>query len=100
MVATGSLCIKDPDATLWPKGIDWTDYCTERSTTITGSAWAITGTDSALTKSAETIVTGNLKTQLKLSGGTVGLTYTVTNSITTAAGGTDDRSFLVLIEQR
>ena len=100
MPNTGDLCTKDPDATQWAKGIDWTNYCTERSTTIASSTWTITGADSSLTNAADSIVTGNLKTQIKLSGGTVGITYTVTNRITTAAGGVDDRSLFVLIEQR
>jgi hypothetical protein len=94
------MCIKDPDATEFAKGHNWTNYCTERSTTIASSAWTITGPDSSLTNEADSIVTGNLKTQLKMSGGTLGATYTVTNRITTAAGGVDDRSFYVLIEQR
>lgn len=99
MANTGDLVIKDPDATEWAKGIDWTTYCTERSTTIASSTWAISGSDSDLTEDSSSIVTGNYKTQIKLSGGTAGVTYTVTNRITTAAGGVDDRSFYVLIEQ-
>jgi hypothetical protein len=99
MPKTGDLCVKDPDATQWAKGINWTNYCSERSTTISASTWAITPSGS-LSNAADSIVTGNLKTQIKLSGGTVGVEYTVTNSITTAAGGTDDRSFRVLVQHR
>ena len=68
MLPTGTMVIKDPDATSWAKGIDWTDYLTERSTTISASTWVITGPDSALTNAADSIVTGSLKTQIKLSG--------------------------------
>jgi len=100
MPNTGDLCVKDPDATELAKGINWTNYCTERSTTIASSTWTITGADSSLTNEADSIVTGSLMTQIKLSGGTLGVTYTCTNRITTAAGGVDDRSFFVLIEQR
>ena len=99
MPKTGDVCIKDPDATQWAKGIDWTDYCEERSTTITSSDWEISPVGS-LTNYADSIVTGNLKTQIKLSGGTVDSEYTVTNRITTAAGGIDDRSFTVRVRQR
>jgi hypothetical protein len=97
---TGSTVIKDPSATQWAKGIDWTDYCAERSTTISSSTWAIAGPDSNLTVVTSSIVTGSLKTQLKLSGGTVGARYTVTNAITTAVGGVDHRSFIVLVQDR
>lgn len=99
MPKTGELCMKDPNATEWAKGIDWTSYCAERATTITDSEWLI-DPSGALTNEDDSIVTGNLKTQIKLSGGDLGRTYTVTNRITTAAGGVDDRSFQVLIKHR
>jgi hypothetical protein len=100
MAKVGSLCLKDPDAAAWPKGIDWTDYLAEigDSETISSSDWAITPT--GLTEDAASIVTGSKKTQIKLSGGTVGVKYTVTNSIVTSSGVEDDRSFFVLVQQR
>ena len=98
MPKTGDLVVKDPDATGWAKGIDWTDYCEERSTTISSSTWAVS--PSGMTVDTSTIVTGSLKTQLKLSGGTAGVQYTVTNRVTTAAGGVDDRSFFVRVADR
>jgi hypothetical protein len=98
MQPTGRLVTKDPDATKWTKGIDWTDYLAERSTTISSSTWVIS--PSGLTNAADRIVTGSVKTEIDLSGGTPGVTYTVTNRITTAAGATDDRSFFVLVEDR
>lgn len=99
MQPAGSLVTKDPDATRWTKGFDWTDYLTERSTTIDSSTWVISPSG-GLTAAADRIITGNLKTEVDLSGGTTGVTYTVTNRITTAAGGVDDRSFYVLVEER
>lgn len=97
---TGSQVDKDPNATDWPKGIDWTAYCAARNTTIDTSTWLITGQDSSLVETASSVVTGSLKTQVKLSGGTVGQRYRVTNRIATAAGGSDDRSFYVFIKER
>lgn len=98
MAPTGTLVTKDPDATAWTKGIDWTDYCAERSTTIASSTWVIA--PSGLTNADDRIVASDLKTEIDLSGGTVGTTYTVTNRCTFATGGVDDRSFYVLVEER
>ena len=97
---TGSLVVKDPNASAWPKGIDWTSYLSaiDAGETISTSSWAVTGNDAALTTASDSIVTGNLKTQVKLSGGTLGTVYTVTNSIVTASGVHEDRSFFVLIQ--
>jgi hypothetical protein len=110
MIDTGGLCLKDPDASEWPKGIDWTDYlkAIDAAETITTSTWAISGGDIAspptpdttLTVDSDSIVTGSLKTQVKLSGGTLGRKYRVTNSIETSSGVTDDRSFVVLIQDK
>lgn len=97
---TGSTVTKDPDATSWIKGIDWTDYCDERTATISSSAWDITGPDSSLTVASSSIVTGSVKTQVKLSGGTIGARYTVTNAATFSVGGVDHRSFIVYVQDR
>jgi hypothetical protein len=101
MAYTGSLIVKDPQATM-PKGIDWTAYLAQidAAETISTSTWAITGADSVLTASSPSIVTGSKKTQVRLSAGTEGLKYTVTNHITTSSGVIDDRSFIVLVEQQ
>jgi hypothetical protein len=101
-ISTGDLISKDPQASAWPKGIDYTNYLAKLDTaeTIATSTWAVTGADASLTTSASSIVIGSKKTQVKLSGGTVGLTYTVTNSIITSSGVHDDRSFDVLIENQ
>lgn len=99
---TGSLIVKDPQS-VEPQIMDWTDWLAELSAgeTISVSTWAISGADAGLTYSAATIVTGSLKAQLKLAAGTIGLRYMVTNHITTTPGGyVDDRSFIVLVEQR
>jgi hypothetical protein len=99
---TGDLLVKDPSAASWPKGIDWTDYLAEisASETISTSAWTISGADSSLANAADSIVTGSKKTQIKLSGGTTGVRYTVTNQIVTSSSITDERSFYVLVQDR
>lgn len=101
-LTTGALIEKDPDASQWPKGIDWTNYLAKIAAdeTIAVSTWAIAGSDSSLTKDADSIVNGSLKTQIKLSGGTLGVRYTVTNHITTSSGVQDDQSFDVLIVEQ
>lgn len=102
MASTGSLITKDPQASAWPRGIDWTNYLAQidAAETIVGSTWAITGADAILTAASPSIVLGSLKTQVKLSAGTVGLKYVVTNTITTSSGVIDDRSFTVLVENQ
>lgn len=98
--ATGGLTPKDPAAQQWPRGIDWTDYLAglPDGETIATSAWVVTGSDALLTIDDDSIVTGSLRTQVRLSGGTLGVRYTVTNHVVTSSGVVDERSFVVLIE--
>lgn len=96
---TGDLDTKDPNASAWPKGIDYTDYLTNiGASTISSSSWAVTGPDALLTTSSASIVTGSKKTQVLLAGGTRGGLYTLTNSFVTDTGVHDDRSILILVE--
>ncbi len=99
--APGCLILKDPQS-VEPMGVDWTDWLAELSATetISVSTYAVTGADAILTLTSPSIVTGSLKTQVKLNAGTVGLKYTVTNHITTSGGSQDDRSFFVLVAQK
>lgn len=92
------LFIKDPDAVV-PKGFDWTRYLTTLGATIATSTYSVDPTGT-LTLSGDTIVAGNLKTVVVLSAGTAGMTYTLTNRITTSTGAIDDRSVQVKVEQR
>lgn len=98
----GATIVKDPEAEDWPKGLDWTAYLAEigASETISTSVWAVSGLDAELVASDASIVVGNRKTQLKLSGGTRGRRYVVTNTITTSSGVIDERSFTVHVEDR
>ena len=99
----GDLVSKDPGSTE-PFGIDWTDYLAElgEGVTISTSTWTISGQDSVLTSGNDSILSGSLKTQVFLAAGTLGGLYTVTNRITTSSSPTvtDERSFLVLVEQQ
>jgi hypothetical protein len=85
---------KDPDATL-NYGHGWGDWL-ETPDTIVGSLWLLA--PDGLTQSGSTFT--DTDTAVRLSGGTVGVTYTVTNRVTTAAGLVDDRSFRVWISDR
>lgn len=100
----GDLIQKDPSAIV-PKGFDWTAWLAELGDTviIATSTYAVsTVLDDAapLTLSGALKVSGNLKTQVTLSGGTVGYRYTVTNRIVTTTGVQDERSFRVKVEDR
>lgn len=83
---------KDPDEIV-NFGIDWVDYL--GSETITGSSWTmpadISQVSAAFTDTQATI---------KLSGGTLGTTYRVTNRITTSAGETVDQSIDVEVIEK
>lgn len=72
--------------------MDWTDGL-NTAATISTSVWVVTG----LTNVADTIVTGSLKTTIKLSGGTAGTDYSCTNTITTSDGETLERSGTVRV---
>ncbi len=106
MTWTQTLIEKDPNS-IEPQGLDWTDYLAElgASVGIDSSTWTVsTITDDAapLTLSDDSIVTGDRKTSVFLTGGTEGSRYTVTNRIITDSVPpvTDDRSFLVLIKSK
>ncbi len=102
IINPGDLVVKDPSA-IKVYQFDWTDYLTDLGVeTIQTSSFTITGPDSILTKDNESVIVGNLKTQLRLSAGTLGGTYTVANKIVTNASpaNTDERSFFVLVQDR
>lgn len=97
---------KDPDAKLW-YGWDWADGGANdgsvsdpgwlQGDTIVTSTWSITG-DGALAVDDDDLA-GTVAT-VKLSGGTSGAQYTVTNHVVTAAGNEDDRSLIVRVQER
>jgi hypothetical protein len=85
--------IKDPSAVL-DYTIDWSLWLSNGET-ITTSVWTV---PTGITGSTQSI--SGSKTITWLSGGTAGNAYTISNRITTSAGRTDDRSFLVVVENR
>lgn len=97
----GDLIVKDPQS-IEPQGFDWTLYLADLSDaeTISTSTWSLTGPDTVLTLSSPSIVSGSLKTQVKLNAGTLGYRYVVVNHIVTSGGTADDRSFVVLVQNR
>lgn len=84
--------VKDPNA-VTDFQIDWTDWL--NGDTISTSTWTV---ETGITQDSESETTAI--TTIWLSGGTAGVTYTVTNRIVTAAGRTDDRSIAVRVVDR
>ena len=84
---------KDPSSIL-DYGVDWVDWL--GSDTISTSSWGVT--PAGLTAVSSNRV--GAVTTVWLSGGTVGTTYSATNTIVTAAGRTDQRTLLVSIQDR
>ena len=85
--------IKDPDAVL-DYSVDWSKWLAGDQ--IQTSAWSVS--DPTL-EAADDANTGT-RTTVWLSGGTVNQSYTVTNRITTSEGRTDDRSFVIQVQDR
>ncbi len=83
---------KDPNAVL-DYSVDWSRWLD--GDTIATSAWTV---PAGLTKVSDANTT--TKTTAWLSGGTADQSYTVTNRITTTGGRTEDRSFIVKVEER
>ena len=100
---------KDPDAKL-NYTIDWHDWL-DTGESITTSTWSITANESPISLTVDStaigdytdvspIVTNQLAT-VYLSGGTVGVTYTVTNHIvTTPSSLEDDRSIKFILREK
>ncbi len=85
--------VKDPDAVL-DYVVDWSDFLDDD--TITGApVWTM---PAGLTKDSQSN-TGTTATAF-ISGGTAGNGYTVACKITTAAGRTDERSFVIVVRQK
>lgn len=83
---------KDPQAIL-PYSVDWGKNWLG-SDTIAASSWAVTGlvqVGSSFTDDVATVV---------ISGGVVGQTYALVNSITTALGYKDERTVFLVINDK
>lgn len=87
---------QDPDDQLVYE-MDWTSWLPSGQT-ITSSIWpAVTD----LTFDTSVILTGGLKTGIRISGGTLGRTYQITNRVVTngTPSQTGDNSFFLTIVQ-
>lgn len=83
---------KDPDEILI-FGIDWADYL--GADTILTSSWTVpAGVGQVSNAFTDTLAT------IKLSGGTLGQVYRITNRITTSDGETVDKSLDIEIAEK
>lgn len=89
---------KDPDATL-DYSIVWKQWLTGAETIAT-SDWEVSPDDDTLV--IENDSQSTIDTTVWLSGGVLGVTYTLTNRVVTNSTPprTDDRSFQILIAQQ
>jgi len=83
---------KDPQATL-DYTIDWSVWL--GTDTIATSTWIF---DAGITQVSASL--SGAQATVWVSGGSVGILYSVTNRITTAAGRTDERSILIRVADR
>ena len=83
---------KDPDAVL-DYVVNWSPWL--GTDTITTSEWLV---PAGLTKVTDSKTATSAT--IWLSGGTVGMNYTVTNRIVTVGGRTEDRSFTLRLQER
>lgn len=95
-VKPGETLTKDPDAILTYQ-FDWASWL--GAALITTSTWEIDGPDAVLTKDQESIVSGSQQAQVRLTGGTAGKSYRLTNRIVTneTPAQTDDRSVTIRV---
>jgi len=85
--------LKDPDAVL-DYQIDWSSWL-DTGETISASAWTV---PTGLTEDSDSNTTTTAT--VWLSGGTAGVTYSVTNQITTSDSRTEDRTITIRCGER
>ncbi len=90
---------KDPSSTRSGQ-FDWSDWFSDAIAAIATPTVTASGPDSALVISGMQL-SGTRKVNYQLAGGTLGARYTITCRIVTneTPAQTDERSFVVLIEQ-
>lgn len=95
----GAFIDKDPSAIL-NYTLDWSEWL-PTGQTISTSTWAVS-TISGDAAPVTTVTTSNSGTTtiVKLSGGTAGNLYTITNTITTSGSLTDRRHFRIKVKNR
>lgn len=102
------LALKDPQAVL-NYSVRWHEWLGSGET-ISASTWSITGPESpiALAVDSDTIgdytgqspILSNTVATVIISGGTAGVTYTLTNHIITSEGIEDDRSITIKVQNK
>lgn len=85
--------VKDPDATL-DYTINWANWL--EGDEISTSVWTV---ETGLTEPRPPVMDTS-STTVWLSGGTVGVAYSVQNRISTVAGRIDDRTLTISIEEK
>lgn len=99
-IHSGGQITKDPNSEEFVT-LEWGTKNLAIGVTIATSAFTITGPDASLDFDNDDILTGGRSTTLRLTGGTLGKRYTVTNRIVTdeTPTQTKDASFRVLVQQ-
>lgn len=99
-IHSGGQVTKDPNSEEFFT-VDWDTEHLPTGVSIATSDFAITGPDADLAFDNDDILTGGRQTTLRLTGGTLGKLYTVTNTIVTdeTPTQTKDASFRVLVQQ-
>lgn len=87
---------KDPQAKL-PYTLDWAQWLSQLAgaVTITSSTWTV---QVGITKDSDTNT--SLTTTVRLSGGTIGVDYEVTNHVVLSDGSEDERTILIQVRER
>jgi hypothetical protein len=93
--------VKDPAAVL-DYAVSWIKELTGVSPQdeISSSSWAKDNSSDAIVIDGDSVNGSNLKASVTLSGGVAGETYTLTNTIITAAARTDERSIKIICRDR
>jgi len=93
MATTCCFFLKDPSDTLdW--SMDWNLFL-PATDALTASEWAVPG---GITKTKESFTARSA--HIWLSGGTVDMTYVLTNKVTTSEGRIVERSLSILVVER
>jgi len=87
--------VKDPQATL-DYSFDWAPWL--GIDTIVSSNWAVSNSGLSIVPASESF--DDTTTTLFLTGGAVGETYEITNTITTNASRTDERTIQIKVRDR
>lgn len=88
--------VKDPTSVL-DFFFDWSDWLGPWDS-ITASVWAVSGTDAILSAGSQTFGASLVTTWV--SAGTSGVSYDLSNTITTAQGRTEKRTARIIVVAR